>query len=446
MEHFADIARQEYLAVGLRVALHPQVDLATEPRWPRINGTFGEDAELAGRLVAAYIRGFQGTQLGPASVATMTKHFPGGGAQKDGTDPHFSSGREQVYPGGNFDYHLRPFAAALEAGGSQIMPYYGMPVGTDLEEVGFSFNKAVITGILREQMGFDGIVCTDWGLLTDKPAFGELGAAKAWGVEHLSTEERMVKALDAGVDQFGGEMCTDILLGLVESGAISEARIDQSAARLLAEKVRLGLFDAPYVDEAAAEAVVGCEAFRAAGLQAQRDSMTLLTNHDRAGAPMLPLPRGVRVYAEGIDDEALREYATPVVTVEEAEVALLRLHAPYESHGDGLAQHFHGGSLEFPADELVRITALCAAIPTVIDIYLERPAVLTELVDHAAAIIANFGVSEAAVLDVLFGAAEPRGRLPFDLPRSMAAVLAGKSDVAFDTVDPVFRFGHGLTY
>lgn len=163
VEQFADIARQEYLAVGLRVALHPQIDLATEPRWCRIGGTFGEDADLTARLVTAYIRGFQTEHLGPASVATMIKHFPGGGPQLDGEDPHFAYGREQVYPGGHFDYHLRPFRAAIAAGGSQMMPYYGMPIGTPYEEVGFGFNRGVITGLLREQLGFDGIVCTDWG-------------------------------------------------------------------------------------------------------------------------------------------------------------------------------------------------------------------------------------------------------------------------------------------
>ena len=130
VQQFGDIARQEYLAVGIRVALHPMADLATEPRWARINGTFGEDAELASRMVSAYIRGFQGEKLGPHSVACMTKHFPGGGPQKDGEDPHFSYGKDQVYPGNNFDYHLIPFEAAFQAGTAQIMPYYGMPVGT----------------------------------------------------------------------------------------------------------------------------------------------------------------------------------------------------------------------------------------------------------------------------------------------------------------------------
>ena len=167
VEQFGDIARQEYLAVGIRVALHPQIDLATEPRWGRQVATFGEDAELTGALGAAYIRGFQGETLGADSVSTMTKHFPGGGPQMDGEDAHFAYGREQVYPGDQFELHLKPFEAAFEAGTSQIMPYYGMPVGTEYEEVGFGFNKSVITGLLRERFGFDGIVCTDWGLISD---------------------------------------------------------------------------------------------------------------------------------------------------------------------------------------------------------------------------------------------------------------------------------------
>ena len=187
------------------MALHPQIDLATEPRWARQVNTFGEDAELSGRLGAAYVRGFQGTELGPESVATMVKHFPGGGPQLDGEDPHFAYGREQVYPGGKFELHLSPFEAAFAAGPRQMMPYYGMPIGTEYEEVGFGFNRDVITGLLRERYGFDGIVCTDWGLITDHRSWASDFPARAWGVEHLTPVERIVKALDAGVDQFGGE-------------------------------------------------------------------------------------------------------------------------------------------------------------------------------------------------------------------------------------------------
>src|SRR6476661_5761786 len=180
VEQFGDIARQEYTAVGIRVALHPMADLATEPLWARSNGTFGEDADLAARMTAAYIRGFQGAALGPQSVACMTKHFPGGGPQQDGEDPHFPYGREQVYPGDNFHYHLIPFESAFAAGTAQIMPYYGMPVGTPLEAVGFGFNRDVITDLLREKYGFEGVVCTDWGLITSHEVAGKVLEARAW--------------------------------------------------------------------------------------------------------------------------------------------------------------------------------------------------------------------------------------------------------------------------
>ena len=436
---FADVVRREYVAAGIRVALHPQLDLATEPRWPRINTTFGEDAELASRLGVAYVLGLQGDRIGTASVAAMIKHFPGGGPQKDGNDPHFAWGREQVYPGGNAEYHLRPFRAALAAGAAEVMPYYGMPTGTEWEEVGFGFNKSVITGLLRDELGFDGIVCTDWNVITDRPELGDLGVARAWGVEHLSAEDRVVRVLEAGVDQFGGEDCTDVLLSVIRAGRVSESRIDESVRRLLRMKFDLGMFDRPFLDEDDAAVTVGRADFREAGLRAQRDSLTVLTNSD-----VLPLARGVKVFAP--DVASLGGYGEKVDSPADADVAVLRIKAPFEPRTDGMAALFHHGSLEFGADEVRRVLEVCAAVPTVVDVYLDRPAVLTPFVGTAAAIVANFGVSEAALLDVLFGASHPAGSLPFDLPRSDAAVATSRSDVAFDTSDPVFRFGHGLRY
>ncbi|GAG19841.1 unnamed protein product, partial [marine sediment metagenome] len=185
VQQFADIARREYLAVGIRVALHPQIDLATEPRWPRISGTFGEDAHLTARLVKAYIAGFQGATLGAHSVACMTKHFPGGGPQNEGLDPHFEFQKGQIYPGQNFDYHLIPFEAAFDAQTAAIMPYYGVPVDQTDENVAMSFNKAIITGLLREKYRFEGVICTDWGLITDVHMKDAIWPARAWGVEHL---------------------------------------------------------------------------------------------------------------------------------------------------------------------------------------------------------------------------------------------------------------------
>jgi beta-glucosidase len=442
VEYFADIARQEYLSVGLRLALHPQVDLATEPRWSRINGGFGEDADLTSRLVAAYIRGFQGEQLGPDSVSTMTKHFPGGGPQLDGEDPHFAYGREQVYPGDNFDYHLKPFRAAIAAGAAQIMPYYGMPIGTKYEEVAFGYNKGIITDLLRGELGFGGIVCTDWGLVTDSTILGQPMPARAWGVEHLDELSRVEKILLAGCDQLGGEARPELVVRLVEQGRISEDRIDVSVRRLLREKFILGLFDDPYVDPDEAAVTVGKPEFVAAGAEAQRRAYTLLTNHDQ----ILPLKRRCRLYLEGVSEEVASRYGDVVSDLADADVALLRLKAPYEPRPGGFEAMFHAGSLEFPAQECDHHAAICAAAPTIVDVYLDRPAVVTELASVAAALLGSYGSSDEAFLDVVFGAARPEGSLPFDLPRSMAAVEASLSDVPFDTADPVFRFGHGLRY
>jgi beta-glucosidase len=442
VQRFGDIARQEYLAVGLRLALHPQIDLATEPRWSRINGGFGEDAELTSKLVQAYIRGFQGEKLGPESVSTMTKHFPGGGPQLDGEDPHFAYGREQVYPGGNFDYHLEPFRAAIAAGGSQIMPYYGMPIGTQYDEVAFAFNKGIITDLLRGELGFDGIVCTDWGLVTDSTIMGQPMPARAWGVEHLDELSRVKMILNAGCDQLGGEARPELVVQLVEQGRIGEDRIDVSVRRLLREKFILGLFDDPYVDPKLAAATVGRAEFLDAGAEAQRRAYTLLINRDQ----VLPLRKGRRMYLEGVSDEVASRYGEVVDNPADAEIALLRIKAPYEPRPGGFEAMFHAGSLEFPAQERDRLTEICSTVPTIVDVYLDRPAVLTHLARDAAALFGSYGSSDDAFLDIVFGDAQPEGSLPFDLPRSMAAVVASRSDVPFDTADPVFRFGQGLRY
>src|SRR4051794_21445720 len=432
---FGDIARREYRAVGIHVALHPMADLATEPRWARIMHTFGEDAELASRLVAAYIRGFQGEELGPRSVACMTKHFPGGGPQRDGEDPHFEYGKDQVYPGGMFDYHLRVFEAAFAAGTAQIMPYYGRPVGTALEEVGFGYNRDVVTGLLRGRYGFDGVVCTDWGLVTDAPLpDGSVFAAKCWGVEELSVEDRLVKIVEAGCDQLGGEELPEVLVELVRAGRISEERLDGSAPRLLRDKFRLGLFDDPYVDPDEAERICGSPEFRAAGDRAQRRSAVVISNDG-----VLPLTEGARVYADGLS------YEGAATSPGAADVAVVRRVAPFEPRTNGMLETlFHAGDLDFKEPELSELRELAHTLPTVLVLHLERPAVIPELVEACAAVVAVFGASDEAVLDVLFGRARPEGRLPFELPSSMDAVLAQLPDVPGDSPDPLFGFGHGL--
>lgn len=449
IRQFADIARREYLAVGIRMALHPQVDLASEPRWGRQFQTFGADPERTIRALTAYIEGFQGTALGADSVACITKHFPGGGPQLDGEDAHFPYGREQVYPGDAFELHLGPFRAAVAAGTAGMMPYYGMPIdlevdGERIEPVGFGYNRQIVTGLLRERLGFDGVVVTDWELVNDNVAQGQVLPAKAWGTEHLSPSERLLRILDAGCDQLGGEECVDLLLDLVRTGRVSQARIDQSARRLLELKFRLGLFDNPFVDEAEAEAVVGQEPFRAAGARAQAESVVLLHDTSPGGEPVLPLPASRRrVYVEGMTRDAAALLGDLADTPEEADLAVVRLPAPYEPRNDLLFESlFHQGSLEFPPGLVARLARIATRAPLVVDVYLERPAILTPLMPFVSVLTGSFGTSDAAYVSVLTGRRSPRGRLPFELPRSMDAVRASREDVPNDTADPLFPTGH----
>lgn len=455
---FANIARQEYLAVGIRSALHPQIDVATEPRWARISGTMGEDAYLTAKLAGEYIKGFTGPSgFGKDSVTTVAKHFPGSGPVQNGEDSHFTYGKNATYPGHQFEHHLIPFKAAIAAGVRQIMPYYSRPTGTRFEEVAAGFNKGIVTDLLRHELGFNGIVVSDWGLLTDSIIAGQAMPARAWGAEHLSEVQRAEKILHAGTDQFGGEQRPDLVLALVHQGRISESRLDRSVRRLLREKFLLGLFDAPYVDVDAALRTVGNPAFTRLGFETQRASFTLLTNRHnllplRAHDPHRPRPhpRPLKLYTEGLNPARLtrRNLATLVPDPTSADLALLRLHAPYTPRPGGFEASYHAGSLAFNATEQARQSAIYAAVPTIVDLFVDRPAAVPEIAAQAHALLVNYGASDDAFLDVVFGedGAAPCARLPFDLPRSDGAVRRSREDVPFDTADPVFRFGHGLRY
>ena len=444
VRQFAEIVRQEYLAVGIRIALHPQIDLATEPRWPRISGTFGEDAHLTSLLAQAYIEGFQGKALSPQSVACMTKHFPGAGPQKEGLDPHFEFQKGQIYPGNNFDYHLIPFEAAFAAKTAAIMPYYGVPINQTDENVAMSFNKAIITGLLREKYQYDGVVCTDWGLITDFHMADTVWPARAWGVEHLTQAERVRKALDAGVDQFGGESCPEFVVELVKTGRLSEARLDQSVHRLLRLKFQLGLFDNPFVDETRVPQVLGHPASVAAGAASQKRAMTLLKNDEHT----LPLQGRPRIFVKNVDPSTAARYAEVVATPEDADFAILRLATPWVpvETKNPIARSFHHGDLDFKEEAKAEILSLLQTVPTIVVLYLDRPAVIPEIRAMAKALLAEYGASDVAMLDVLFGKASPEGRLPFELPSSMEAVRKQKADVPYDSENPLYHFGFGMSY
>ena len=446
MKQFGEIARQEYLAVGIRIALHPMADLATEPRWPRCNGTFGEDADLSAKMLKPYILGFQnGHTLNNESVACMTKHFSGGGPQKEGLDSHFEFHKGQVYPGKYFNYHIKPFEAAFSANTASIMPYYGIPTDQTSENVGMAYNKEIITKLLRDKYKFDGVVCTDWGLVTDNQMGPVVWPARAWGAEKLSREERVLKIIQAGCDQFGGESCPELVVNLVKNGQLSEERINQSLRRILKQKFQLGLFDNPYVDAEKATAIAGKPNWVALGESTQRRSLTLLKNEKN----VLPLKlKKYKIFVKGIKKEVAQHYGTVVSNPEEADFAIIRANTPWVpvETQNNFAKGFHHGDLDFKGKEKEEILDICNKVPTIFNIYIDRPAVITEINAAAKGVIADYGASDAAVLDVIFGKSKPQGKLPFELPSSMDAVRNQKEDLPYDSKSPLYKFGFGLKY
>ncbi|MEO8658152.1 MAG: glycoside hydrolase family 3 N-terminal domain-containing protein, partial [Bryobacteraceae bacterium] len=292
---FGHIAAEELRAMGIRVILGPMADTASEPRWNRISGTFGEDAETNSELVAAYIEGFQGKQIGPDSVLCVTKHFPGDGPVKGGLDPHNDYGRWQVYPGNNFDHHLIPFQAALRAGTGAIMPGYAIPEGTDT--VGMSFSKVIVTDLLRGKFKFDGLVITDW--LRNMP----------WGVETLSEKQRQARLVEAGIDQIGGDNDPKYIIELVREGAVKESRLDESVRRVLRPMFAMGLFENPYADPAATKLMVAKKEFVDAGYRAQQKSIVLVRNlMKRNYTRTLPLQGRPKVFVVNFNRETAAGY------------------------------------------------------------------------------------------------------------------------------------------
>jgi beta-glucosidase len=269
-----------------------------------------------------------------------------------------------------------------------------------------------------------------------------------WGVENLTRAERFIKGVNAGLDQFGGTEDSRILVEAVNGGKLSETRLAESAYRIIRQKFQLGLFENPYVDVMQAEAIAGNAAFVKEALDAQRRSIVLLENKNKT----LPFSSKIKkLYLYQINPQVAREYGFTVVDrVEDADLALIRAVTPFEVlHPNfffGARQHegdlgFRDGNVEYEA-----IKAAGAKVPTVVTIYLDRPAILTNIKDKAAAILGNFGVSDAALFDVLTGKATPQGRLPFELPSSMDDVKTQAEDSPYDTKTPLYKFGYGLSY
>ena len=438
---FGQIASAEYRAMGFRTGLHPMSDLATEPRWARNFGTFGSNADLSSEMTVAYVKGFQGDQIDENSVHTMVKHFPGGGPQEGGLDPHLKSGENQVYPGNNFDYHLKPFQAAIDNGMKVIMPYYGIPKGQTDEDVAMAFNKYILTDLLRDQMNFDGVVCTDWGVIE----------GRHWGVDDLSISERYEKSINAGVDQYGGENKPEYVIDLVNEGKISEERIDQSVRRILTNKFELGLFENPFVDENLVSELVNRADYIEEGLDAQRKSIVLLSNKDNT----LPLPKDISIFVDGMNKDEASNFGNVVESPENADYVLLFLNTVFNGNQPSgidrvldnmLSTMFPNMDLNYSDEINEKIERYSRVSKLIIISDLNRPAILTTAYEKSFGLVGTFGVQDLDILETIFGDNNPTGKLPFEIPSSMEAVENQNPDVADDTENPIFKYGHGLSY
>lgn len=447
VKEFGSISAKEYRAQGIHLILGPMADVATSPMWGRNYGTFGEEFDLASSMTVALVNGMQNTNNINETVLCQVKHFPGGGPEKDGWDSHFPYGKEQIYPSGKFENHLKPFKKSIEAGVSQIMPYYSIPVGLNgVEEVGFNFNKPIITDLLRNRLNFNGVVGTDFSVIKGTKVLGfNLLFPKVWGVERLRPIKRLKKAFDAGVDQIGGETCVDLLTMLVKNKEIPMERIDDSCKRVLRDKFKLGLFDNPYVNETKVSEICGIERYVEKGVKAQQKSIVLLKNGKTK--PVLPLQRGVKIYSINISKDVLKEYATIVSTPEEADFAIIRKEAPsIKQYRYIYEKLFKQGRLDFPKKEKAQMLKIMNVVPTILDIGLDRPVVVPELNELCEAFTGHFGCEERIFLDMIFGEFSPSGKLPISLPKSMEAVNNHLVDKPLSKEDALYLFGHGLTY
>ena len=440
IQNFAEIARDEYLATGIRTALHPMSDLATEPRWARNFGTFGSNAELSSKMTLAYMDGFQGKNISAKSVHTMVKHFPGGGPQENGLDPHLYSGRNQNYPGNNFDYHLLPFKDAIKNNLKVIMPYYGIPIGITNEDVAMGYNKYILSDLLREELGFDGVVCSDWGIIS----------GRHWGVDNLSIRERYKKSLIAGIDQYGGEDDPEHIINLINDNEISIERINNSVRRILINKFDLGLFDNPYVDEKLIKERVATDKNIAFGLDAQRKSIVLLENDG-----ILPLKNEQSVFVDGLDKRIASSFGKVVNDPEKADIIIMYIHTVFNGNQESglnrlfdnfLSTLFPNGDLNFDDEITSKIKKYSKNNNLIVVVDLNRPAILQEIKNLAAGLIGTFGVLDEVIFEAIYGNFNPSGKLPFEIPSSMEEVKKQKEDLPDDTDNPSYEYGYGISY
>jgi beta-glucosidase len=471
---FAKIMAEEWRAIGLRGMYGYMADLSTEPRWYRVHETFTEDSELATDIIKVLIKNLQGEKLHSKSIALTIKHFPGGGPQEGGGDPHYTFGKNQVYPAGKFDYHLAPFKAAIDAGASSIMAYYGIPVGQPYlpNNVGMAFSKGILTDLLRTLLKFRGYVNSDTGIIGER----------AWGLENKSLDEQILIAIEAGTDILSGFSNNKQILNLVEAGKLPESRVNLSVTRLLKEQFELGLFENPYVDPNRAAYLVGNPSFQQKADLAQRKSIVLLQNKTK-----LPLaqPKGkdtLKIFTMGMNTALFkeREWTNYKVTSgdynkakketlpaisKETDIAIIRVQVTNNAGNDRRFGGADSTELDFLSfsemakakswkispslEDIQTVMETVGAEKTILSIDFRQPYVLDEAsgILNAAGILATFGVSDAAVMDIIMGKFNPTGKLPYALAKSSAAVVKQAPDApGYPEEDTLFPFGFGLNY
>jgi beta-glucosidase len=471
VKEFGEIAAKEWTSTGIRKGYMYMADVVTDPLWNRINGTFGEHPDLASEMIYAVVKGFQGDELGTHSVSLTTKHFPGGGARQDGHDPHYEWGKFNPYPteGSLYKYHLPSFKAAIAAGTTSIMPYYAYPNnefsvpqlknGEEFEEVGFAYNKRLITDLLRKELKFKGYVNSDTSIIYSMP----------WGVEDLTKPERYAKAINAGTDIVSGEANPTDLIKAVKEGLITEKRIDEAVSRLLTEMMELGLFENPYVDPDKAQQVADDPASQAKADEAHRKSIVLLRN-DQDTLPLKDenvenIKLYVEVFSSGTSGSTRTADLKKSITQYDPSIQVV----------DNLAEATHALVYAIPNTvpdrpdiplsvalnaetgiNVERIKEIEAKVPTILTVNMTSPWLIGEIEENAAATLAVFGVKAEALVDVIRGKFAPTGKLPFTIPANQEAVDNNNGDVPGYDEDPsyVYRdkngnaygFNFGLTY
>lgn len=468
----AEISRDEHIAIGVRMTLSPESDIASEPRWGRVMETFGEDPDLVTQMVRAQIVAFQNGEdgLNPDGIVACIKHFPGAGPQMDGKDTSPIVSDEET-----LQIHLQPYYAAIEVNVGSVMPYYSVPLALDMENSAIG-SKAALQDLLREQMGFEGIIQTDWGMIW---AIQE-GLGTMTGEEVSDEEAIIIGVTQSRVDGIGGESIRliDQMEELTAEGKIDEDILTAAATRIVKAKFELGVFENPYCDVDYAVSFVGNEEHTAVNLEAAKKAMTLLKNDGAlpltqdAGQNILvcgpraddmaSLVGGWSSEQEGLtiataiaayagDSDTVTYIADDVVAIAEAakdaDVVIVSVGEPSYQHDPPWGYD----TLEITSSQQEILETVKAntngQIITVVTG--GRPYILTWCDENTNAILEAYYPGQQggiAIAETIFGLNNPTGKTPMQFPRDMDSVNEQASDVSFDLENPLYDYGWGLSY